>query len=157
MLACTIAGPSVAECGPSAIEVGLQDRGDRGVGARADLERAAAGGFQSLMPEAVGVPEDADRRRGSPARGACFSRRMISISADVFGPISLGSAAGCAPASSRHSAGGSTACARARSCACGSEDERTWAATRLPRWNTSTVRAVIRAHSFSRSNVCGTE
>ena len=47
--------------GPSAIEVGLQDRGDRGVGARADLERAAAGGFQPLMPEAVGVPEDADR------------------------------------------------------------------------------------------------
>ena len=46
---------------PSAIEVGLQDRGNRGVGARANLERAAAGGFQSLMPEAVGVPEDADR------------------------------------------------------------------------------------------------
>src|SRR4030081_1761611 len=26
-----------------------------------NLECAAAGGFQSLMPEAVGVPEDADR------------------------------------------------------------------------------------------------
>jgi hypothetical protein len=46
---------------PSAIEVGLQDGGNRGVGARANLERAATGGFQSLIPEAVGVPEDADR------------------------------------------------------------------------------------------------
>src|SRR3981189_3521108 len=45
----------------SAIGVGLQDRGNRSIGARADLECAAAGGFQSLIPEAVGVPEDADR------------------------------------------------------------------------------------------------
>ena len=45
------------------------------------------------------------------------------------------------------------------------EDERTWAATRLPAvedgfayvWNSSTVRAVLRAHSFSRSSVNGTE
>jgi hypothetical protein len=37
------------------------------------------------------------------------------------------------------------------------EDERTWAATRLPRWNSSTVRAVLRAHNFSRSSVNGTE
>ena len=37
------------------------------------------------------------------------------------------------------------------------DDERTWTATRLPRWNSSTVRAVIRAHSSSRSNACGTE
>jgi hypothetical protein len=28
---------------------------------------------------------------------------------------------------------------------------------RLPLWKTSTVRAVIRAHIFSRNNVCGTE
>jgi hypothetical protein len=37
------------------------------------------------------------------------------------------------------------------------DEERTCAATRLPRWKTSMVRAVIRAHTFSRSNVCGTE
>ena len=37
------------------------------------------------------------------------------------------------------------------------EDERRCAATRLPRWNSSTVRAVIRAHIVSRSSVYGTE
>ena len=56
--------------GPSAIEVVLQDGVDRGVGARADLERATAGGFEPLGAEAVGVPQDADRERGSPARDA---------------------------------------------------------------------------------------
>ena len=37
------------------------------------------------------------------------------------------------------------------------EDERTSAATRLPQWKISTVRAVMRAQTFSRSNWCGTE
>ena len=37
------------------------------------------------------------------------------------------------------------------------EDERMCAATRLPWWKTSTVRAVMRAQIFSRSNWCGTE
>ena len=32
-----------------------------------------------------------------------------------------------------------------------------WAATRLPRWNTSTVRAVARVSTCSRIRLCGTE
>ena len=47
-------------CGPFAIEVGLQDRGDGGVGARADLQRAVTGGFEPLAAEALGVPQNAD-------------------------------------------------------------------------------------------------
>src|SRR5437879_846561 len=46
---------------PSAIEVGLQDRGDRSVRAGADLEGAGAGRLQPLMSEAGRVPEDTDR------------------------------------------------------------------------------------------------
>ena len=37
------------------------------------------------------------------------------------------------------------------------EDDRIWAATRLPRWNTSTVCAATRTHTRSRSSVYGTE
>jgi hypothetical protein len=46
---------------PSAIEVGLQDRGHRSVGAGTDLEGAGAGRLQPLMSEAGRVPEDTDR------------------------------------------------------------------------------------------------
>jgi hypothetical protein len=55
-----------------------------------------------------------------------------------------------AAASSQHSAGGSTACARTVVCL-RLEDERTCVAMGLP------VRAVMRAQTFSRSNGCGTE
>jgi len=47
-------------CGPLAIAVGLQDRADRGVGARTDLKRAGAGGLKPLNPAALGQPQDAD-------------------------------------------------------------------------------------------------
>src|SRR4029077_4362756 len=45
---------------PLAIAVGLQDRADRGVGARTDLKRAGAGGLKPLNPAALGQPQDAD-------------------------------------------------------------------------------------------------
>ena len=40
------------------------------------LERAAASGFQSLIPGAVGVPADADR--GAEARGRARDWRALS-------------------------------------------------------------------------------
>ena len=52
--------PVRGDCGPLAIAVGLQDRVDGGVGARADLQRPAAGGLQPLSPVALGEPQDAD-------------------------------------------------------------------------------------------------
>src|SRR6202790_2022229 len=47
-------------CVPLAIAVGLQDRVDRAVGSRADLQRPAAGGLQPLGPVASDEPHDAD-------------------------------------------------------------------------------------------------
>ena len=52
--------PVRGRCGPLAIEVVLQDRVDGGVGARADLQRPAAGGLEPLGPVALGQPQDAD-------------------------------------------------------------------------------------------------
>src|SRR5882757_10327671 len=46
--------------GPLAIAVGLQDRVDRAVGARADLERPATSGFQPLTTVELGEPQVAD-------------------------------------------------------------------------------------------------
>src|SRR6516164_1700981 len=45
---------------PLAIEVVLQDRVDGAVGARTDLERPAAGGFQPLATMGLGQAQDAD-------------------------------------------------------------------------------------------------
>src|SRR3954452_4072163 len=47
-------------CKPLAIAVSLQDRVDRAVGSRADLQRPAAGGLQPLGPVALEEPHDAD-------------------------------------------------------------------------------------------------
>src|SRR6202521_2120969 len=47
-------------CEPVAIAVGLQDRVDRAVGSRADLQRPPAGGLQPLGPVALDEPHDAD-------------------------------------------------------------------------------------------------
>ena len=52
--------PVRGDCGLLAIAVGLQDRADRGVGARADLKRPGAGGLKPLSPVALGQPQDAD-------------------------------------------------------------------------------------------------
>src|SRR5580704_9305253 len=52
--------PVRGHCGPSAIEVVLQDRVDRAVGARTDLERPATGGFQPFAAIRLGEPQDAD-------------------------------------------------------------------------------------------------
>src|SRR3974377_2597828 len=51
--------PVRGDCGPLAIAVGLQDRADGGVGARADLKRAGAGGLEPLSPLALCQPQDA--------------------------------------------------------------------------------------------------
>ena len=45
---------------PSAIEVVFEDRVDRAVGARTDIERAGAGSFEPFTPIALGEPDDAD-------------------------------------------------------------------------------------------------
>ena len=52
--------PVRGRCRPSAIEVVLEDRVDRAVGARTDLERAAASGFEPLAAIGLGEPQDAD-------------------------------------------------------------------------------------------------
>src|SRR5581483_6919786 len=79
-------GPVRGHYRPSAIEVIFEDRVDRAVGARADLERPAAGGFKSFMPIALGEPDDADA--GAEALLRCArSRRMISTNAAVWWPI----------------------------------------------------------------------
>ena len=46
--------------GPSAIEAGLEDRADRGVGAGADLERAPAGRLEPVGIMGAGQPQDAE-------------------------------------------------------------------------------------------------
>ena len=45
---------------PSAIDVVFENRIDRAVGARPDLDRPAAGGFEPFTPIALGEPYDAD-------------------------------------------------------------------------------------------------
>src|SRR4029450_10102679 len=52
--------PVRGHCRLSAIEVVLQDRVDRAVGARADLERSAAGGLEPLGAIVLCEPQDAD-------------------------------------------------------------------------------------------------
>src|SRR5580700_4651456 len=47
-------------CAPLAISVGLQDRVDRAVGSRADLQRPTAGGLHPFGPVALDEPHDAD-------------------------------------------------------------------------------------------------
>ena len=136
--------------GPPAIKVVLQDGVDRGVGARADLQCPFAGGFEPLGAMAFGQPQNADAS-AEPLLGCVFSRRMTSMSAEVLRPISPARRlrlSGVQSAKRRWLDGmcsGTVVCLRL-------EDERTWAATRLPRWNTSTVRAVIGDHTVSRNN-----
>ena len=48
-------------CGPFGIEVGLEDRVDRGVGTCADLKRPAARRLQPLPAVTLGQADDADR------------------------------------------------------------------------------------------------
>src|SRR5947209_16725720 len=52
--------PVRGRCRPFAIEVVLQDRVDRAVGARTNLERPAASSFEPLMAIGFGEPQDAD-------------------------------------------------------------------------------------------------
>ena len=52
--------PVRGHCRPSAIEAVLQDRMDRAVGARADLDGAATGSFEARMAIGLGEPQDAD-------------------------------------------------------------------------------------------------
>jgi len=47
---------------PSLIEIVFEDRFDRGVGARPDLERAIAGDLHPLMSITLGQADDANRR-----------------------------------------------------------------------------------------------
>ena len=95
-------------------------------------------------------------RRGSPAPGAACSRRISVVSVAVAGPM----AAASRPIRSIvHSAwrrcargmcSGNVVC-RPRA------PPRTCTATRSPLWNSSMVRAVMRASTCSRSSRCGTE
>jgi hypothetical protein len=108
MLGWEIAGPSAAGSGRPAIEAGLQDRVDRGVGARADLERALAGGLEPFGRMGAGQPQDAEagaeallgmgalaQDRGDQRLGAGADRR--GLAPDLLrGPV------GVAPMARRH-------------------------------------------------------
>src|ERR1700757_3278639 len=52
--------PVRGRCRPLAIEVVLQDRVDRAIRARADLERTTASGWEPFAAIAFGEPQDAD-------------------------------------------------------------------------------------------------
>jgi hypothetical protein len=52
--------PLCGRVGPPAIEAGLQDRADRGVGAGADLERAPARRLEPVGIMGAGQPQDAE-------------------------------------------------------------------------------------------------
>ena len=52
--------PVRGRCRLLAIEVVLQNRVNRAIGARPDLERPAASGFEPLVAIALGEPQDAD-------------------------------------------------------------------------------------------------
>ena len=52
--------PVRGRCRPLAIEVVLEDRVDGAVGARPDLERAGASGFETLAATGLDEPQDAD-------------------------------------------------------------------------------------------------
>src|SRR6516162_7960684 len=74
-------------CRPLAIEVVLQNRVDRAIGACTDLERTTASGFEPFAAIALDKPQDADAGAEPCLRGV-RSRRMISTSAEVWRPIS---------------------------------------------------------------------
>ena len=57
-----------------AILIGLEDRFDRGVGARTDVECPAAGGFEPFGAVAPGEPDDADARPE-----ALFGMRALAL------------------------------------------------------------------------------
>src|SRR5215472_4914210 len=52
--------PIRGSCGPFGVEVVLQDRIDRGEGARADLQRPAARRFEPVAAIALEEPDDAE-------------------------------------------------------------------------------------------------
>jgi hypothetical protein len=74
--------PVRGRCRPLAIEVVLQDGVDRAVGARTDLERTTASGFEPFPAIAFGEPHDTDSSAES-FFGCVHSCRMISTSDEV--------------------------------------------------------------------------
>src|SRR5882672_8652308 len=69
-----------------AVEAGLQDRSEAGVGAGADVEGTRAGGFEPRGAVALGQAQDADA--GAEACSGCLRERMMaSTRATVAGPV----------------------------------------------------------------------
>jgi hypothetical protein len=133
--------------GPLAIAVGLQDRADGGVGAGADLKRPGAGGLKPLSPVTLGQPQDADA--GPEA--------LLGVG--LLGEDELDECRRVAPDLARLPLQALRRPVRVLDGMCSrtvvclrSEDDRRCAAMRLPLWNSSTVRVVMRAHNFSRSS-----
>ncbi len=132
-------------CGPSAIEVVLQDRVD-GTGGNAHRSRRPAQAASSRSRPYVLASRRMPTQARKPCSGCVRLRRMISTSAEAWRPIAPACRrcarrpVGIAPVARWHVLAHQVVCLRL-------DDERTCAATRLPRWNTSIVRAVMRAQT----------
>jgi len=137
---------------PLAIQIVLQD-GRSGVVGAAPIRGATASGFGPFMAEVGGVAAGYRSEARSLVRMRSLAQ-MISINADVFGPISF-PVAGCVPASSRHSAGGWTGiCSRTvvwRRLDDEPHGRRRDCFDGKARWSRGDPR-----HSVSRSSACGT-
>src|SRR5580704_1962615 len=100
--------PVRGRCRPLAIEVVLEDRVDRAVGARPDLERAGASGFEALAATGLGEPQDAYARaeallgvRALP-QDDLDQRRGVAPNLAGLPPQSLRRPVGIAPMARRH-------------------------------------------------------
>jgi hypothetical protein len=71
-----------------AIEVVLEDGGDGGIGAGADLERPLASGLEALAAMAFGEPEDADAGAKALLGMAAFAHDDINESSGVGPDVS---------------------------------------------------------------------
>ena len=95
-------------CGPFAIEVRLQDRGDGRVGPCADIERPVTGGFEPLGAEGLGVPQNADAcseallRVGLLAQYDLDEGRRLGANIVGLAPDALGRLIGMASVARRH-------------------------------------------------------
>ncbi len=136
-------------CGVGLVEPVVEDRPDRAIGSRADVERTAAGCLDPLAAEAPDQADDAEAAR-KPCSGWGRSVRTFSHSKAVQAPIAAASRAMRSIVQSAK-----------RRCEDGMCSTivvwrplpllRIWAAMRSPLWKSSIVRAVILASTGSRA------
>ena len=134
----------------------LQDRVDRAVRARADIERAGASGFELLAAIGLGESQDVDTGAeallGVRALAQDDLDQCRGVAADLAGlpPQALRRPISIAPVARRH-------VLAHRRMLCGWRTSVHVRQRACRGGKTSIVRAVMRAQTFSRSNWCGAE